>query len=87
MDKQLLEILRCPQDQSPVSVAESQMIANLNDAIRRGNVRNIGGQRLQHPIDGGLVRQRGDVLYPIQEGIPVMLPDEGVELSQLAFSD
>jgi len=87
VDEQLLKILRCPQDQSLVSVAESQMIVDLNDAIRQGNVLNLGGQRLRRPIDGGLVRQDGDILYPIREGIPVMLPDEGVELSQLAFSD
>jgi len=87
MDEQLLEILRCPQDQSPVALAESHVIVNLNHAIRQGNVLNLGGHRLRRPIDGGIVRQDGDILYPIREGIPVMLPDEGVELSQLDFSD
>lgn len=84
MDKQLLKILRCPQDRSPVSVAESAVIVSINDAIRCGNVRNLGGHQLHQPIDGGLVRQDGDVLYPIRQGIPVMLPDEGVKLSQLS---
>ncbi len=84
MDEQLLEILRCPENRSPVSIAESQIIVKINDAIRLGNVLNIGGQRLCQPIDGGLLRQNGDILYPIKDGIPVMLPDEGVELAQLS---
>jgi len=30
-----------------------------------------------------LIRREGDVLYPIIDGIPVMLPDEGIALATL----
>jgi uncharacterized protein YbaR (Trm112 family) len=32
-------------------------------------------------ISEGLIRQDGRILYPVDDGIPVMLIDESIELS------
>jgi uncharacterized protein YbaR (Trm112 family) len=37
---------------------------------------------LETPLDGGLVRADGQVLYPIIDRIPVLLVDEGILLAQ-----
>ena len=83
IDNQLLEILRCPQDRSPLSRAEPELIERANRGIASGQIANLAGQPLKKPSDGGLVRAAGDVMYPVVDGIPVMLPDEGIALSQL----
>jgi uncharacterized protein YbaR (Trm112 family) len=80
IDANLIEILRCPQDRSRLSIAAPQIVDRINAAINAGAAVNLAGERLTKRIDGGLVREAGDLLYPIVDDIPVMLPDEAVEL-------
>jgi uncharacterized protein len=80
IDKELLEILACPETKEPVHLAEQELIDQLNARIKSGEIKNRGGQKLEKAIDGGLVRQDGVFLYPIDDGIPVMLIDEAIPL-------
>jgi len=80
IDPELLEILVCPESKVPVSLAEAELIRSLNAAIEAGTVVSLDGSPVRAPIDGGLVREGGDRLYPIREGIPVMLMDEAISL-------
>lgn len=82
IDAKLVDILRCPQDRSRLQVAAPEIVDRINQAIERGTAVNLAGERLPKRIDGGLVREAGDLLYPIVDDIPVMLPDEAVELSR-----
>jgi uncharacterized protein YbaR (Trm112 family) len=76
----LLEILVCPETKRPVAPASAEVIARLNEAIRAGKVRNRGGEPVTSEISEGLVRDDGRVLYPVDDGIPVMLIEESIEL-------
>lgn len=67
-----------------MSQADDQLVANLNRAIESHRLVNVGGHPLKIRIDGGLIRAAGDLMYPIIDRIPVMLPDEAIELSQIA---
>ena len=82
VDPQLLEILRCPQDHSQLSLANAELVARVNEQINAGALHTIGGQQVQKSIDGGMVRAAGDLMYPIVGGIPVMLADEAINISQ-----
>ncbi len=81
VDPELLEILVCPETQQPVKPADAALLARLNEEIRGGRVRNRGGQAVSAEISEGLLREDGKVLYPVEDGIPVMLIDESIELS------
>ena len=78
MDDQLLQILACPEDKSPVKLADSALLERLNTAIAAGTVQNRGGEAVKEPLQGGLVRQDGQWLYPIRDDIPIMLVEEAI---------
>lgn len=78
-----LAMLRCPNDRSTLRLADLALLTRLNAAIVANRVRNQTGHRVERPIDGGLIRAAGDLLYPIVDQIPVMLFDEAIPLGQL----
>ncbi|MEO8340587.1 MAG: Trm112 family protein [Nitrospirota bacterium] len=80
IDKDLLTILCCPDTKQDVSLADEALIAKLNDAVSRGQLRNRANKPITEPLDGGLIRADRKILYPIREDIPVMLIEEGLPL-------
>jgi uncharacterized protein YbaR (Trm112 family) len=81
VDPELLEILACPEDKTPVRVATKEEIDDLNARIARGEVRNRGGQAVSEAVPEGLIREDGRYLYPVREDIPIMLVEEGIPLT------
>jgi uncharacterized protein YbaR (Trm112 family) len=72
------DLLVCPQDHTPLHLAETALIESLNQSIARGELKNTAGQPVTRPLDGGLLRADGRVLYPIVDEIPIFLPDEAI---------
>lgn len=83
IDQELLDILVCPEDKTPVKPAGDEVIAKANAAIEAGTLKNRAGETVEDKIDGGLVREDGRYLYPVRDDIPIMLIDEAVPLDQL----
>ncbi len=80
IDRQLLEILVCPESKEPVRAADAALLEAVNRAIAAGRVTNRGGEAVKDPIDGGLVRADGKFLYPVRDEIPIMLVEEAIPL-------
>jgi uncharacterized protein YbaR (Trm112 family) len=83
MDKELLEILCCPQTRQDLRLAEAQEISELNAAITRGNVVDAQGRTVKRPVEAALVRQDGKRAYPVRDGIPVLLAEEAMILESI----
>jgi len=83
LDPQLLALLVCPSTHQDVALASPAEVERLIQAIRDGDVRTVAGKEADVALNGALVRQDGAVAYPIRDGIPVMLVDEGLAIGQL----
>lgn len=80
IDRELLEILVCPETRQPVRLASAEQLEALNRRARAGELRNRGGEPVRDEIREGLVREDAKVLYPVDDGIPVMLVEQSFEL-------
>lgn len=80
IDKDLLSILACPQTHQPLREASAAELAAVNAHIAAGGVKSVGGKPVGEALQAGLVRGDGKRIYPIKDGIPVLLVDEGIEL-------
>jgi uncharacterized protein len=83
IDKDLLEILACPETHQTLREADEALVGAVNAKIALGAVVNVGGTTVGEVIEGGLVRSDGRILYPIRDRIPVLLIDEGIPLANV----
>jgi uncharacterized protein YbaR (Trm112 family) len=83
MDKELLDMLCCPETKEDVFLAEPALIGDLNRRIEAGGIRNRGGEPVKEKLDSGLIRADRKYLYPVREDIPIMLIDEAIPLEGL----
>ena len=75
---ELLALLVCPETHQDVALATPGEIALINEAIRQGQVRTAGGNPVEQPVEGALIRSDRAIAYPIRDNIPVMLVSEGL---------
>ena len=80
VSSELVEILVCPETKQPVAIASQDVLARVNDKISAGSLRNRGGEKVEKAITEGLLREDGKILYAVDDGIPVMLIEESIEL-------
>ena len=84
IDDRLLEILVCPVTKVPVKRLAKDRLAILNRAIEQGEVQRRDGTPIGEPLEEALVTTDGKTVYPVDDGIPVMLEDEGIPANQVA---
>ena len=83
MDKKLLSILCCPVTHQGLTLARPDMLGKVNIAIDAGRLSNREGGVLTEALDEALITDDGKLLYPVNDGIPVLLESESVGLEQL----
>jgi len=83
MDKRLLAILRCPVTHKGLAVAKRKTLDEINTAIDAGNVHNRDGRALAERLTEALITDDGKVVYPVADGIPVLLEGESISIDQL----
>jgi len=84
MDKRLLTILRCPVSHKGLSVLKKDQLARVNAAIDAGELVNHEGSAVAEPLCEALITDDGKRIYPVNDGIPVLLEDESISMEKIA---
>lgn len=80
MDRKLLDLLVCPRTHQPLDVLDSIGLQQVNDAIAAGTISRIDGQVQDATLREALVSEDRRTVYRVDDGIPVLLVDEGLAM-------
>ena len=81
LDPDLLAILVCPETRRPLRAMAAGDLAGVNERLARGELVNRAGKVVKGPLSEALAREGDDLFYPVDDGIPVLLVDEGIPLT------
>jgi uncharacterized protein YbaR (Trm112 family) len=79
-----IDLLRCPETQQRLTVAPLELLGHLRTEQVAGRLMARSGKPVETPLEAGLLRLDGTVLYPVCKGIPVLVVEEGIVLTKVA---
>lgn len=83
VDGKLLEILCCPVTKVPVKLLPKSKLQIVNEQIATGAVKHPDGRVIEAAMDEALITETGTTIYRVDDGIPIMLEEEGIPTAQL----
>ncbi len=84
MDKKLLDILVCPATRQPLAPLDKAALDAVNRAIAGGGLKRRDDSLQSEPLREALVTRDRKTVYRVDDGIPVLLADEGIATAQIA---
>ncbi len=83
MDRALLDILCCPVTRSPLELLSERELALLNQRIATRAIKNREDTLVEEPLVEALVTRSGKLVYPVRDGVPVLLEEQAMSLLQI----
>lgn len=83
MDKKLLDILVCPATRQPLALLDKAALETLNMAVAGGGVKRNDDSPQAEPLGEALVTRDRKTVYRVDDGIPVLLVEEGIATAQI----
>jgi len=79
----LLDILCCPVSHEPLLPLSRAKLKKLNEHIAAGEMVYVDNEPVEAELTGALITRDSKVIYPIEDGIPVLLSERGIGTTQL----
>jgi uncharacterized protein YbaR (Trm112 family) len=82
ISEEILSILVCPESKNPLELASDSVTQSLNKLILNSSVVNKEGRMVNAECESFLITKDGVTAYPIRDGIPVLLIEEGITIDK-----
>jgi uncharacterized protein YbaR (Trm112 family) len=82
IDGALLDILCCPLTQVPLQRMPDAKLARLNELIDEQRIKNESKVVVETRLEAALMTRDGKLAYPIRDGVPILLIEQGIALVQ-----
>ena len=83
MDRKLLDLLACPATRQPLALLDGAGLEALNRAIAAGTLQRADGSPQRDALREALVTRDRSLAYRVDDGIPVLLAEEGMDTAQV----
>ncbi len=80
MHEEVVEFLRCPETGRRLVLADTALVEAVRELTGESKSDPAGERSASQRLEGGLVRDDGEVLYPVVAGIPKLLIDQAIVL-------
>lgn len=83
MDRKLLDLLCCPTTRQPLALLDARGLDALNRAIGTGGVHRADDSAQTEALRQALITRDRKTVYRVDDGIPVLLTEEGIATAQI----
>ena len=83
IDEALLSIIVCPDTKDELRLASETVTSHVNQLIQEAKLDFVSGTKVNKRVDQLLVRMDGKVAYAVYEGIPNLILEDGILVSEL----
>ena len=83
MDRKLLDLLVCPATRQPLAPLDAQGLDALNRAVAAGMIRRNDDCPQTEALTEALITRDRKTVYRLDDGIPVLLAEEGIDFTQV----
>tara|TARA_B100000212_G_scaffold159785_1_gene120094 strand:- start:194 stop:463 length:270 start_codon:yes stop_codon:yes gene_type:complete len=83
MNEKILKLICCPSSKKQLKILNEESLANLNQAISAGLIKNNQGKILKDEIEQALITVDYELAYIVRDDIPVLLENESIKMNQL----
>ncbi|WP_315389110.1 Trm112 family protein [uncultured Stenotrophomonas sp.] len=84
MDRKVIDRLCSPTTRQPLSLLDATALKAVNQAIAANTVSKADGAPRTQPLGAALVTRDRKELFPVDDGIPVLLAEEAIDTAQIA---